>query len=187
MRWHDLFADLESQAEAWHQGERDAEIAERSRAEQSTISLSARLAAASGSPVTLQVLGVGEVAGVLASVGADWLLLSHERTERLVLLAALAGVRDLDRRAQAPQARSEVLARLGVAAPLRAIARDRSTVLISLRDGAELTGTLERVGEDYLDVTVHDVEDTARGAKRTAMTLPFAAVAQVRTTPSGWA
>ena len=186
MRWHDLFADLESQAEAWDLGERDAEVAERSRAEQATVSLSARLAAATGSPVVLQVLGVGEVPGVLFSVGADWLLLSHERTERLVLIAALAGVRDLDRRAEAPQARSVVLARLGVASPLRAIARDRSTVLISLRDGAELTGTPERVGEDYVDVVVHDLGETARGAGRTRMTLPFAALAQVRTTPSGW-
>lgn len=187
MRWHDLFTDLESQAEAWDAAERDAEVADRSRAEQATVSLVGRLAASQGGPVALRVLGVGDLQGVLDSVGADWLLLTANDTERLVLTAAVSGVHDLGRRAEPPQARSAVLARLGVAAPLRAIARDRSAVVMVLRDGGEVTGTPERVGRDFVDIVLHELGEPGRSGGRGRLTVPFAALSQVRTTPSAWA
>lgn len=188
MRWQDLFADLESQAEALEQAELDAEIADRSRAEQATVELSARLAAAAGGPITLRLPGLGEVDGVLETVGQDWLLLSQsDGQELLVLSAAVTAVRDLGRRAQAPTARSSVLARLGVLAPMRAIVRDRSAVRVALRDGSSVTGTPERVGADHLDLVVHDLGEPARGVGRDRLTVPFAAVAAVRAAATGWA
>jgi uncharacterized membrane protein len=77
MRWQDLFADLESQAEALERAERDAEVADRSRAEQAMVALTARLAAACGMPLALRVTGVGEISGELETVGQDWLLLGQ--------------------------------------------------------------------------------------------------------------
>ncbi len=49
MRWNDLFADLENQAQAWERAELDVEVADRSRAEQATVALVDRLLAARGS------------------------------------------------------------------------------------------------------------------------------------------
>jgi hypothetical protein len=187
MRWQDLFADLESQAEALEQAELDAEVADRSRAEQATVALTARLHAATGRSVTFRVAGVGEISGVLETVGQDWLLLSQDDGhELLVLTPAISAVRDLDRRAQAEAGRSAVLARLGVLSPVRAIARDRATVRLALRDGSQVIGTPERVGADHLDLVVHEVGEPARPAGRERVTVPFAAIAVIRTAASGW-
>lgn len=188
MRWQDLFADLESQADAWERAERDAEVADRSRAEQAAVSLMSRLAAAVGQPVTVRVCGVGDVHGVLTTLGAEWLLLSDPSpagADQLVSLSALTAVVDLDRRAEAPQARSAVLARLGLVAPLRALVRDRATVRVLLRDATTLTGTLERVGEDHVDLLMHEVGENARTG-RGRVSVPFAALGVVRTVASGW-
>ena len=185
MRWQDLFADLESQAEALERAERDAEVADRSRAEQAMVALTARLAAACGMPLALRVTGVGEISGELETVGQDWLLLGQEDGhEVLVLTSAVSAVRD--RRAQADVGRSAVLARLGVVSPLRAVARDRATVRVALRDGSQITGTPERVGADHLDLVVHEVGEAARSAGRERVTVPFDAIAVVRTAASGW-
>lgn len=188
MRWHDLFADLEGQAQAWEQADRDAEIADRSRAELATVELVDRLAASVDEPVALRVSGAGEVRGRLETLGFDWLLL-HEETgaEALVLTAAVALVSDLGRRSRAGSTRSPVLARLGVVSPLRAIARDRSAVRIWLRDGSGLTGTPDRVGSDHVDLVVHDLDEPARSEGRAHVTVPFAMLALARTVASPWA
>jgi hypothetical protein len=187
MRWQDLFADLESQAEALERAERDAEVADRSRAEQAMVELTARLAAACGMPLALRVSGVGEISGELETVGQDWLLIGQEDGhEVLVLTSAVSAVRDLHRRAQADVGRNAVLARLGVVSPLRAVARDRATVRVALRDGSQITGTPERVGADHLDLVVHEVGEPARSAGRERVTVPFDAIAVVRTAASGW-
>ncbi len=187
MRWHELFADLESQAQAWEQADLAAEVADRSRAEQASVALVDRLVAACGQQVVLRVVGAGEICGRLETVGANWLLLSEGRSDQLALMAAISGVVDLDRRAASPGARSPVLARLGVAVPLRAIVRDRAAVRLVLRDASVVTGTPERVGKDHLDLLVHALGEPARSAGRSRITLPFAAMATVQATRSGWA
>ncbi len=187
MRWAELFADLEGQAAAWERRETDAEIADRTRAEQGTVAWTQRLSAAIGSALVLQVQGAGEVDGRLAALGADWLLLAQPPggDELLVLLPAVLGVHDLGRRAHADRARSQVLARLGVAAPLRAIVRDRSSVLCRLRDGTQRTGTPERVGLDHVDLVLRDTgRDSDRGRGRLAV--PFSALSTLTRAPSDW-
>lgn len=186
MRWNDLFADLESQAEAGERAELDAEVADRSRGEQASIALVDRLVAAHGQPLLVRMAGAGEIRGRLGAVGANWLLLSEGPTDQLALLAAVCGVCDLGRRSAPRERRSPVLARLGVVAPLRAIVRDRATVRIVLRDGGAVTGTPERVGKDHLDVLVHAADEVARSAGRHRITLPFEALSTVRATSTGW-
>lgn len=187
MRWTELFADLEAQAAAWKRVEIDAEIADRTRAELGTVAWVQRLSAAIGSTVVLDVQGAAEVRGQVAALGADWLLLEQEPSgdELLVLLSGILGLHDLGRRAHADGARGQVLARLGVASPLRAIARDRSTVLCRLRDGSQRTGTPERVGVDHLDLVLRDTHvDSGRSRRR--LTVPFAALSTIGRASSGW-
>ncbi len=119
-------------------------------------------------------------------MGADWLLLSEGSTDQLALLAAVNAVCDLGRRSVPAQRHSLVLARLGVVAPLRAIVRDRATVRVVLRDGSAVTGTPERVGEDHLDVLLHDADEVARSAGRHRITLPFDSIAIVSAASTGW-
>lgn len=191
MRWSELFADLEGQAIAWEQADIDAEVADRSRAEQATVAMSQRLSAAVGSMLTVRLAGVGEVGGRLEALGADWLLLggtgSADVAEALVLVEAVLAVRDLGRRAEPGAARSAVMARLGVGSPLRAIARDRVSVRCRLRDGSDLGGTLERVGADHLDLACHDPGTAARPSEvRARVTMPFSAVAMVGRGARSW-
>jgi hypothetical protein len=189
MRWRDLFADLEGQAEAWERADLDAEVADRSRAELGSIALRQRLSAAEGHDLVLRVDAFGDVSGRLVTVGRDWLLLDGQSgsAEHLVLMQALLGVHHLGARADPDEARGAVMARMGVAAPLRAIARDRAALRCVLRDGSLVLGTPDRIGADHLDVVLHDQDvpvGQARAQRR--MTLPFSALTIVSRAASGW-
>ncbi len=187
MRWTELFADLEAQALAWEAADVDAEIADRTRAEQGTVAWTQRLSAAIGSTLVLQVQGAGELGGRVSALGADWLLVEDDRSggEQLVLTAAVLAVRDLGRRAHAEGARGKVLARLGVASPLRAIVRDRVSVQCRLRDGSLQSGTPERVGVDHLDL-VMGLGSADAGSRGRSLTVPFAALSTIGRIASGW-
>src|SRR6185436_16834930 len=62
-RLFDLLDDLEGQAEALYAAERDAELADRSRAEYAGVTLAGRLMASVGRDVLLDVDGTGPVRG----------------------------------------------------------------------------------------------------------------------------
>jgi hypothetical protein len=182
MRWEGLFADLEAQAVALEQAERAAEIEERTRGELATLALLDRLRAATGSGLRLRVAGGRAVAGTLARVGPDWLLLREEQErEAVVPLAALLGVRGLSRYSAVPGAGSAVASRLGLRSALRGIARDRSPVRLELTDGTGLDATLDRVGADFVEVAAHAPGEVRRRRDVQDVELvPFAALAVVR-------
>ncbi|HRK46052.1 MAG TPA: hypothetical protein PK324_10525, partial [Nocardioides sp.] len=79
MSWEEeLFAyleDLEGQAVALYDAERAPELADRSRAEYQQVTLASRLAASTDREITLELLGVGAVAGRLDRVARGWCLL----------------------------------------------------------------------------------------------------------------
>ncbi len=155
MRWEDrlltLFEDLEQQAEGLVRAERDAVVAERSRAEYAQVDLLARLHAGVGGLVVLGVAGVGALEGTLRRVGADWCLVDAGAQEWLVRLAALSTVRGLPSRAVPPGARS-VAARLGIGSALRRLAEGGSEVVVHRADGVVLRGGLRRVGADFVEL-----------------------------------
>jgi hypothetical protein len=129
------------------------------------------------------------VHGTIVTVGADWMLV--ERTEpveeSLVLLGAVVGIADLDRRAHSEAARGVVMSRLRAASPLRAMARDRSAVRVVLTDGSLLAGTLQLVGKDHLDLLLHDVEEAPRPEHaRGRLTVPLQALAVLHRGSSRW-
>jgi hypothetical protein len=74
-----------------------------------------------------------------------------------------------------------VFARLGLGSALRAIARDRVQVVIGLLDGSAVTGTVDRVGSDFVEVAEHGPGEPRRRSEVSGVrAVPFAAVAVVR-------
>lgn len=187
MRWHELFADLEARARTLEQADLELEIADRTRAEVGEIRLANRLRSALGAPVRLQVQSVGLVEGRLERVGRDWLLVSTP-SDVVVALAAVGAALDLSATAVSPEGLSPVTSRLSLTAALRAIAVDRSTVTVRMRDGGSYSGTPDRVGADFVDLSLHDLGEPRRqAAVRGRCTVAFAALAVVCRHGDPWA
>jgi hypothetical protein len=180
MRWFRLIADLESQLDALVGAEVVGEVAERTRMETSASHLADRLRAAGDHPIEVVCQGAGVVRGRLVDAGPDWLLLAEgPGREALVSCSAVLGVVGLARTV-AP-ADTEVSRRSGIRRVLRGIARDRATVRMVLLEGSELSGTIDRVGADFLDLARHAVGEPRRvGAVRGEVAVPLRAVAVVR-------
>lgn len=184
MRWHQLFDDLGAQLAALELQERDAEVAEHVRAERGQIELAHRLAADPGVLLRLRIRGVGWVDVLLSDVGQDWLLAQGRGTGRtgrevLVPLAAVSAVEGLAGRADPrEQAASR---RFDLRHALRAVSRDRAAVRLHDVDGDHLTGTIDAVLADHLDLARHaDDEPRRADVVRGRVSLPYSAIAMVR-------
>jgi small nuclear ribonucleoprotein (snRNP)-like protein len=181
VRWEDLFADLERQWEALGQSERQAEVAERTRAEFARVRLVDRLRGSEARQVALVTRGGQALTGELSRVGPDFVLVSTGRHECVVPLDAIRSVRGLGAATVSAEAVGPVQARLGLASVLRTIAADRSVVTVVTTDDRALSGTLQRVGSDFVELLEHPVDATARAAQGRGLTLmPFVVVALVR-------
>jgi hypothetical protein len=176
MRWDErldgLFDDLEQQPEGLALVERDAEVAEQSRAEYAHVDLAGRALASTGRRLLVGLSGVGRLDATLTRAGAGWWLLDDERQEWLVATAAIASVRGLSGRAVAAEVRP-VTSRLGLASALREVAQARGQAVLHGRDGSVVRGVLERVGADFAEVLVGEGHGHL-------VTLPFPALAAVR-------
>lgn len=181
MRWEELFSDLEAQLEQAEAAELAGEVADRTRRELARIRLGDRLRSAEGM-LTCQLLGAGQVAGRPLDVGPDWLLLADPAgRELLVCLSAVLAVTGLGTHAAEPETEGMVAGRLRLGHALRAIARDRATVTCVLGDGSVVTGTIDRVGADFVDLAEHDVDQPRRpGAVRAGRAIAFEGLALVR-------
>ena len=189
MRWQQLFADLQAQFDE-----------EEAAAEQARVRLAGArrgggavrwptgCAGALGSPLVLGCRGAGTVAGVLVEVGADWLLrrgrARHGRpSSRWRRSGRSAG---LGRRTAAPEPVGAVRGRLDLRRALRGLARDRSAVQVVLDDGGVLSGTLDRVGADYVELAEHPADLPRRSeAVQGVRAVVIDAVAVVRTVTPG--
>jgi hypothetical protein len=186
MRWQQLFADLQAQFEAEEVGAERSEAASRTRAELGSVRLAERLRGAVGSPVTLGCQGAGQVTGVLVDVGVDWVLLEDGGREDLVALRAVRTVGGLGRRTALPEPAHAVWHRLDLRRAVRGLVRDRGTVQVVLDDGVVLTGTLDRVGADYVELAEHPADLPRRPeAVQGVRAVVLDAVALVRTAPPG--
>ncbi len=182
MRWDELFDDLAGEAEALDVGQRSAEVAERTRAEIGQIELAARLRPAVGAAVKLRCRAGVNLSGRLERVGPDWVLLTEDTgREALVAMPALISIGGLSRLSAAPGSEGVVAARLGLRSALRGIARDRSVVAVHTGDGPVLSGTLDRVGADFVELAVHPTGEWRRsGEVREVAVIPFHALVAVR-------
>jgi hypothetical protein len=176
MRWDErlehLFDDLEQQAEGLVLADRDAEVAEQSRAEYAQVDLAGRLHASAGRLLTVAVTGVGTVEARLARAGEGWCLLDVGRQEWIVPLPAIGSVRGLADRAEPPEVRP-VTSRLGLSSALRGVADSRASAVLHGRDGSLTRGVLDRVGADFVEVRVGE------GLAGYRLAVPFGALAAV--------
>ncbi|MGB3257174.1 MAG: hypothetical protein WBA72_04215 [Ornithinimicrobium sp.] len=185
MRWSRLFDDLEAQLLRLERVELEAEVSERARSERGQVAMAHALAADCGREISLDMLGVGRVAGVLSEVGQNWCILESPTQgpprSRSVLLAlpavqsatGLTGF--VDSRDGASQRR------FGMRSALRVLSRDRARVRIHLTGGGTVQGTIDRVGWDHCDVADHADDAPRRGSEVRAMrTVPLWAVSAVR-------
>ncbi|CAA9370367.1 hypothetical protein [uncultured Nocardioides sp.] len=154
MTWEEqlfaLFDDLEGQAEALYDAEREAEVADRSRAEYQQVTLASRLMASLDREIGLEVTGLGAVRGRLHRVSAEWCLLAARAQEWIVPLAAISVVRDASPRS-VPEVAWSPLTRLGLGSALRRLAEAEERCLVHLDDGSRHEGRFTRVGADFAE------------------------------------
>lgn len=157
MRWERLFADLEARLEAAEHELTEGDVADLTRSERGQLQLRDRLRAHVGETLSWSV-GVDEspLSGELMDVGADWVLIRGSREELLIPIAAVQHVSGLSRAAE--PAVGEVARRLGIAVVLRGLVRDRAIVTVRLASDQRLTGTIDRVGKDHLDLAIHGAD-----------------------------
>jgi hypothetical protein len=183
MRWEALFGDLEAQLAAARAASEEAAAADLLRMEQARVALADRLAGSISQGLKVRTGNGQGFSGVLAYVGAEWLVLAEGQRSVLVPFAAILSIEGLGR-AAAPRP-TGVHARLGLASAYRALARDRAQV--SVYAGSPVTaseGTLDRVGADFLEVALVPPGEHRRPANvRAVVALPFAAVAAVASRP----
>lgn len=177
MRWERLFADLEARLEAEEKAVRDGDVADLVRAEQGRLNLRDRLQAHLGEVLALS-LGDQSLEGELLDVGADWVLIKAARGEALIPIAAVQQIAGLSRSVRAEQ--GEVARRLGLGVVLRGLARDRAVVGVLLHGDRRITGTIDRVGADHLDLAAHAADLPRRAdAVLAVRCLPIHAIVSV--------
>jgi hypothetical protein len=182
MRWDELFDDLEAQFGEAETADLAAEVTDRSRRELSLLRLVDRLRPVSGQPLALRLVGAGVIEGELRAVGPDWLLLAEVGgREALVAAPAVLWIGGLAAQTAVPLGEGRVAARLDLAYALRGIVRDRSAVTLTLIDGATATGTLDRVGVDFVEMAEHAPGEPRRhDAVRAVRAYPLTSLAVVR-------
>ena len=176
MRWERLFADLEAQAAAEERATWEIDVADLVRAEVGGLMLVDRLRAHVGAPLAWTFADGQGRAADLVELGADWVLLRSRPGEVLVPLGAVSSVAGLGRSAVV----AERPRGLRLTTVLRGLARDRQAVRVDLRGGTVLTGTVDRVGADHLDLAVHPLDEPRRpGAVVEVRIVPTPAVLRI--------
>jgi hypothetical protein len=187
MRWDALFTDLEAQLAASERLELEAEIADRMRADIAAVELADRLRGSLGLPIGVEVASGSRFEGTLSHAGSQALVLHDPRQQVLIPYAAAVQYEGLSRLAVGEP--SKVRQRLGLASALRGLARNRTrlSVLAVRWAGPEtaLHGVIDRVGRDHLDLAVtEDGEDRRASSVRRMTTVPFSALAAIRSARS---
>ena len=173
MRWDNLFDDLESQLEQGLSAEEIDLAAEEERLRLGRLSLRERLLSISESyerradyAIRLLLTSGESVSVRPATIGKDWFSSdvrddSPRRRQCIVALAGVAAIllsadqvpRSLN--GSARETETSVSARLGLPFVLRDLCRRRVDVEIVTPSG-RVTGTIDRVGRDHLDLAVHE-------------------------------
>ncbi|WP_203336837.1 hypothetical protein [Nocardioides limicola] len=155
MRWEEhlctLFDELEQQAGVMFAAEREAEMADRRRAEYLGVTLASRLIASVGRDVSVDLAGVGRLHGRLRHAGAQWCLLVSPAQDWVLPLASMLGVHGLSDRST-PEAAWRVSAKLGLGAALRRLGDADEVCVLHLVDGSRREGTVGRIGADFAEI-----------------------------------
>lgn len=181
MRWTELFDDLEAQLAAQEESERRGEVAEHTRDSLARVALAERYLADLGRPLRIRSRGGVRVEGTLSEIGHGWLVLAESTgprpRESLVVSANVLTVQGLSGRSDVGRP-GRVQRTLGLRHVLRALSRDRSTVRAQLVEGGTITGTIDRVGADHLDLGAHPADLPRRTREvHSVVTIPVASLA----------
>jgi hypothetical protein len=164
VRWDELFADLEGQLEhGLGAEEREAQL-EEERLRVGRASLRDRIAAVAtgGDPLGVRLVDGARLDLVPRTVGRDWASgdLSGSAAQVVLPLQAVAALLPTPaqvERSLEPVAVGTVTDRISLAFVLRDLARRRRILQLTTLGGV-LTGTVDRVGRDHLDVAVHPAD-----------------------------
>ncbi|MGZ4635535.1 hypothetical protein [Oryzihumus sp.] len=187
MRWDRLFEDFEAQLEAERRLDLELEVADRTRRERATRGLQGRLVDLLGCDVDARVAGGARASGVVVQVGQDWVILEAPAAATAVAVASLVPFHALrvltpggsGRRGPADGA-PQVSRRFGLGHALRGLSRDRVAVRLQDIDGRVLTGTIDGVGADLVELSEHPLDVPRRREHVVAVRwVPFAALAMV--------
>jgi sRNA-binding regulator protein Hfq len=182
MRWDALFSDLEAQMAAAGHLDLEAEVAERVRAEQSAVVLADRLRAGAGRPVEVLLRHGTRCRGTVSQIADTWFVLEDPPRSLLIPAHAVATVAGMGRRAAHDE--SAVRRSLSLSSGLRALARDRAVVGcmvdVGRTDPYTVTGRIDVVGGDYLEVTRADGAEAPDERQPRTLLIPFAALLAVR-------
>ncbi|MCW2835952.1 MAG: hypothetical protein JWQ15_66 [Marmoricola sp.] len=187
MSWEEsmfaVFDDLEQQAAGLQLVERDAEVAELTAAEYSRVSLATRLHASVGRELRLRLVGGGLVAGRLARVGQDWLLLVGRSGEWIVRHHGLVTLSGLSPRADSEETWS-VLDRLTLRTVLRRLSGVSGRCVVHFVDDQRVEGRVGRVGEDFFELHVGtgrvQTGPPSTGRDQTVQVVPVASVSALQ-------
>jgi hypothetical protein len=108
------------------------------------------------------------------------LLRDEQGRELLVALGVVEAVAGLGAVTAAPEDEGAVARAWDLRRALRGLARDRAAVQCRLVGGAVLSGTVDRVGADFLELAEHHLDQPRRrGAVRAVRAVALSAVAVV--------
>lgn len=161
MRWDSLFDDLEAQLERERSAEELALQLEDERLRLARLGMRERLVAIGREPIILHV-GSERHRVRIADAGRDWLAVDGEGPPAwsgIVPLPAIDGVTLAPPLARSSLRTTEgerpsLTERLGLAFVLRDLCRRRRYLRLET-PGAVLSGTIDRVGRDHLDLALH--------------------------------
>lgn len=183
MRWDGLFDDLEAHWAdlGWQLTVADA--AELTRAEWARLPLADRLRGAVGADVRVHLAWDEALDLRVRTAGRGWLGGATAGGGSVLLPIGSVAALDGDLGAAAPPPAS-LSREVGISAAFRRLARARAGVrLLGVRGTLLAEGTVDRVGEDHLDVARHAGDEARRrGAVRGRLVVPFAAVGLARST-----
>jgi hypothetical protein len=170
MRWDELFADLEGQLEHGLGAEEQEAALEEERLRVGRASLRDRVAAIAGKQDALRVRLVDgcTVELVPRTVGRDWVSgdLAGTAAQAVLPLQAVAALLPSPEQLQRtlePVVLGMVTDRIGLPFVLRDLARRRRTLQLTTPTGV-LSGTIDRVGKDHLDLAVHPADGWRRAS-----------------------
>ncbi|WP_307363264.1 hypothetical protein [Microbacterium murale] len=194
MQWDRLFEDLEGQLAAEWEAERAVLDAETERLRIAKLSMRTRLRRLELEAALVGLrLADGERRSVrIRAVGTDWIAAQSadggggNSSALIVPLAAVTSFETahgalLATLEDAPLPADEVRERMTLGFLMRDLARRRTPLHVSLRDGETLHGTVDRAGVDHLDLAVHDTGHARRAdAVRAFRIVPFDAIVSAR-------